>query len=67
MKPLDERLRNLKLIRPLALYAFLEQCADQATSLQIQVACLQKANAELVDTLNELYWIREREHADVPF
>jgi len=67
MKPLDERLRNLKLIRPPALYTFLEQCADQATSLQIQVRCLQKANAELVDTLNELYWLREREHADVPF
>ena len=67
MKPLDERLRNLKLIRPPALYTFLEQCADQATSLQIQVRCLQKANAELVDTLNELMWIREREHMDVPF
>ena len=67
MKPLDERLRNLKLIRPPALYAFLDQCADQATSLQIQVACLQKANAELVDTLNELMWVREREHMDVPF
>ena len=67
MKPLDERLRNLKLIRPPALYTFLDQCADQATSLQIQVASLQKAKAELVDTLSEPYWGREREHADVPF
>ena len=67
MKPLDERLRNLKLIRPPALYTFLEQCADQATSLQIQVRCLQKANAELVDQLNSLYWVREREHMDVHF
>jgi len=67
MKPLDERLRNLRYIRPPALYTFLEQCADQATSLQIQVRCLQKANADLVDTLNELMWVREREHMDVPF
>jgi hypothetical protein len=67
MKPLDERLRNLKLIRPPALFSMLDRYSDEVTSLLIQRDNLLKANAEMVDQLNSLYWVREREHMDVPF
>ena len=56
MNPLDERLRNLKLIRPPALYTFLDQYCDEVTALLIKAEQLEQENQELVEQANARYW-----------
>ena len=56
MKPLDERLRNLRYIRPPALFMFLDRYADEVTSLLIERDGLREQNIELVDAANARYW-----------